>query len=51
MTRHAHITQSNKFSIFLQLLEKEVSDEVDFLHVGKHENFIQTDTIIFDMGG
>ena len=51
MTRHAQITQNNKFSISLQFLEKEVSDEVDFLHVGKHKSFIQIDTMIFDMGG
>ena len=25
---------------------KEVSDEVDFLHVDKHESFVQIDTII-----
>ena len=35
-TRHAQITQNNKFPISLQYLKKELSDEVDFLHAGKH---------------
>ena len=28
---------------------KEVSDEVDFLHADKNENFLQIDVMIFDM--
>ena len=32
---------SNIFTI--QYLEKEVRDEVDFLHAGKHESFLQFD--------
>ena len=43
---HAKITQNSKFSISLQYLKKEVSDEVDFLHADKHENFLQSDTMI-----
>ena len=38
MTRHA---QNSKFAIFLQYLQKEVSDEVDFLHADKHESLLQ----------
>ena len=30
--------------------KKDVSDEVDFLHVDKHESFPQSDTMIFDGG-
>ena len=51
MARHAQITQNNKFAISLQYLKKEVSDEVDFLHAGKYENFLQIDTMIFDGDG
>ena len=51
MTRHAQITQSNKFTISWQYLKKEVSDEVDFLHVNKHESFLQIDNTIFDGDG
>ena len=28
-----------------------MSDEVDFLHAGKHESFLQIDTMIFDGDG
>ena len=48
VARHAQITQNNKFSISLQYLKKEVSDEVDILHVGKNESYLQIDTVIFD---
>ena len=48
MARHAQITQNNKFSISLQYLKKEVSDEVDIFHVDKNESYLQIDTIIFD---
>ena len=48
VARHVQITQNNKFAISLQYLKKEVSDLVDFLHVDKHESFLQIDTIIFD---
>ena len=46
MARHAQITQNNKFTISLQYLKREVSDEVYFLHTGKHENLLQIDTVI-----
>ena len=52
MARHAQITQKDKFAISLQYLKKEVSDEVDFcMHADKHENFLQSDTTIFDSDG
>ena len=47
----AQIIQNNKFAISLQYLQKEVSDEVDFLYADKHESFLQIDTIIFDGDG
>ena len=34
------------FIISLQYLKKEVSDEVDLLHAGKHESLLQIDTMI-----
>ena len=46
MARHAQITQSKKFAISLHYLKKEVNDEVDFLHAGKHENLLQITTMI-----
>ena len=46
MSRHAQITQNNKFAISLQYLKKELSDEVDFLHADKHESLLQIDTMI-----
>ena len=46
VTRHTQITQNNKFANFLQYLKKEVSNEVDFLHVDKHESWLQIDTMI-----
>ena len=45
MSRHAQITQNNKFAISLQYLKKEVSDEIDFLHADKHESLLQIDTM------
>ena len=51
MTRHAHITQYNKIAISLQYIKKEVSDEIDFLHVDKHESSLQIDSMIFDGDG
>ena len=40
MASHAQISQSNNFAIFLQYLKKEVSEEIDFLHAGKHERLL-----------
>ena len=33
------------------IFEKEVSDEIDFLHVDKHESSLQINTMIFDGHG
>ena len=38
MARHAYITQNNKVTISLQYIQNEVSDEIDFLHMDKHES-------------
>ena len=46
MARHAQNTKNYKSVISLQYVMKEVSDEVDFLHVDKHKSFVQIDTII-----
>ena len=46
VTRHAQITQNNKFAFSLQYLKKEVSGEIDFLHADKHESLLQFDTMI-----
>ena len=43
ISRYAQSTQNNKFAISLQYLKKEKSDEVDFLHADKHDNFLQSD--------
>ena len=39
LIKHSQITQSNKFAITLQYLEKEVMDGVHFLNVDKHLSF------------
>ena len=46
VARHAQITQNKKFVISLQYLKREVNDELNFLHAGKHENMLQIDTMI-----
>ena len=46
VTKHAQIAENNKFSISWQYLNKDVSDEVDFLHVDKHKGLLQIDTMI-----
>ena len=51
MTWDAQITQNNKFSISFHYFQKEVSDEVDFLHADKDENYLQIDTMIFNGDG
>ena len=40
---HAYFTQNNKVAI-----QKEVSDEIDFSHVDKHESSLQINAMIFD---
>ena len=46
VARHGQLAQNNKFTISLQYLKKEVSDEVYFLHADKHESLLQIDTMI-----
>ena len=43
VARHAQITRNNKFVFSLEYLQKEVSDEVDFLHAEKYESMVQID--------
>ena len=38
MIKHSHSTQSNKLAISLQYLQKEVRNEVPFLHADKQKN-------------
>ena len=51
MAKHAQIIQNNKFSISVQYLKKEVSDEVDFLYVDMYESFLEIDALIFEGDG
>ena len=39
MIKQSQITQSNKFAISLQYLEKKVMYRLHFLHTDKHQNF------------
>ena len=41
VARHTCITQNNKFAFSLQYIKKEVSDQIDFPHVDKHESSLQ----------
>ena len=43
MVKHFQISQNIKFAMSLQYLNKEVRDEVDFLHVDKHQSFLLVD--------
>ena len=47
--KHARSTQNSKFVIPLQYFKKEGMDEIDFLHVDKHQTIHQVDTI--SLGG
>ena len=46
VARHGQFVQNNRFAISLQYLKEEVFDEVDFLHVDKHQSLLQIDTMI-----
>ena len=48
IVKHSQSSQSSKFVMSLQYLNKYVKDEVDFLHADKHQSFLQGDTIIID---
>ena len=49
VARLAQITQNNKFAISLKYINKKWKNEDDFLLAGKHQRFLQIDTII--LGG
>ena len=50
VSRHAQVTQNNKFAISLQYLKTGVSDEVNVLHADKHDSLLQIDmTILMGM--
>ena len=41
MVKHSQSSQNIKFAMSLQYLQKQVWDEVDFLHEGEHQSFLQ----------
>ena len=43
MVKHSQSSQKSEFVVFLQYLKKKFRDEVDFLHAGKHQSFLQVD--------
>ena len=47
IVKHSQSSQSSKFAMSLQYLEKEVKDEVDFLHPDKHQSFLKS---LFQLG-
>ena len=40
MVKHSKSSQNSKFAMFLQYLQKEVRDEVDFVRTDKHQSFL-----------
>ena len=49
ITRHAQGTQNYQFFNIVEYLKREGRNEVDFLHIAKHQTFLQVDTINFGM--
>ena len=43
IVKHSQSSQNSKFTMSLQCFKKEVRDNVDFLHVDKHQSFLQVD--------
>ena len=41
IVKHSQSFQNVKFAISLQYLQKQVRDEVDFLHADKYQSFLQ----------
>ena len=41
MVKHSQSSQNIKFAMSLQYLQKQVRDEVDFLHADKRQSFLQ----------
>ena len=48
MIKHFESSHNSKFAVFLWYLKKEFRDEFYFLHVDKHQSFLQGDTIVID---
>ena len=46
VARHAQFTKNKKFAISLQYHKRGVNEEVNCLHVHKHENLLQVNTMI-----
>ena len=51
IARHAQSIQNDNFALSFQYLMETWKDEVDFLHVGKHQRFHQIDIIILGVCG
>ena len=47
--KHSQSFQNSKFTMSLQYFKKEVRDKVDFLHVDKHQSFLQVDFNTLDI--
>ena len=43
---HSQSSQNSKFTMFLQYLKSEVSDEVNFLHADKYKSLLQIHTMM-----
>ena len=43
IVKHSQSSQNSMFTMSLQYFKKEVRDKVDFLHVDKHQSFLQVD--------
>ena len=43
IVKHSQSSQNSKFTMSLQYFKKEVRKKVDFLHVDKHQSFLQVD--------
>ena len=47
IVKHSQSSENSKFAMSLQYLKKEVRDEVTFLHVDKHQSFLQVDSTVW----
>ena len=43
IVKYSKSSQNSKFTLYLQYLNKEVRDKVDFLHADKRQIFLQVD--------
>ena len=48
MVQHSQSCRNSKFTMSIQYLEKDVKDEVDFLHTDKHQSVLR---VYFDTLG